>query len=88
MANVVWMYATDTGIPSLVYGRDLLKEISEGEKPFLLESSSRGVRIKELVFLVDTRTDELEYLCAAVHVLKGSHCYDDGETEGDGSLAG
>jgi hypothetical protein len=54
------------GKPVLFFGREALERIAANGREELLS-----------VFRVayDSRTDQLEYLAAAVEVLKGSHCY-------------
>ncbi len=64
---------------SLVFG---LEVSTNSVIPFFgrekLEAVWQGGKCKDMAavcFLYDERTEELEYLCAAVEVLKGSHCY-------------
>lgn len=47
----------------LVYGRDALQEVVDGQEP------PRSV----LYVTYDQDTDELEYLCAACQLVKGEH---------------
>lgn len=54
--------------PSLFFGKALLEEgVLTG----------RTIRGQALLFALDFASDRLEYLCAAVQVLKGSCCYEE-----------
>jgi hypothetical protein len=59
-----------TGAGSLFYGKEMLEDIAKGRQHEF--GPQRAV-----AFLLDFRTIELEYLIAAVQVLKGSCCYNE-----------
>jgi hypothetical protein len=54
------------GKPVLFFGRELLEQIA---------AIGQGRPCRTFRISYDQRTDQLEYLIAAVEVLKGSHCY-------------
>jgi len=68
VADVVWGLDRRSGTRSLFFGKTTLEDIvNKGE--------ARAVRT--LTIAIDAQTDELEYLYAAVQVLKGTCCYDE-----------
>jgi hypothetical protein len=66
-ADVIWGVKTSTGEPTLFYGKSFLDEIIQ---------SGKARTAKIMSFWYDPATTQLEYLIAAVSVLKGSHCYE------------
>ena len=52
----------------LIYGRALLEDIRNGQ------AAEWGPQ-RVLFFSLDSESDELEYLCATVQILKGRHDY-------------
>jgi hypothetical protein len=68
-AGVIFGVDSATGAPSIFYGKEMLKEIARGRAA---EWDAQVI----LAFKYDsTQGDELEYLYAAVEVLKGECCY-------------
>lgn len=67
-AGIVWGFDTYTGELSLFYGKEMLEDIAIGR-------DSEFDPQMMVVFAIDARTVELEYLYAAVERLKGSCCY-------------
>ncbi len=65
-ADIIFGFDTTSGGRSLFYGKDTLARISQGGA-----AEQMGV----MGFLYDSKTDQLEYLIAAVQVIKGSCCY-------------
>ena len=65
-ADVIFGVDVNSQREFLVYGRSALKRIIRSGQEILL----RVVRVE-----LDQETDELEYLLAALHVLRGHHDY-------------
>ncbi len=67
-AGLIWGCDTASDCVALFYGREMLEDISKGR------DSEFDPQIT-IAFELDFRTEELEYLCAAVQKLRGAHCY-------------
>ena len=66
-ADVVWGFdVAKNNQPSLMFGKQRMLQCIKEKKPFVARVMS---------FFFDSRTNSLEYLIAAVQVLKGSDCY-------------
>ena len=70
-ADLIYAWDTHSKLPLLFYGERRLGDIAAGRH----DGRSQGM----VVIAIDARADQLEYLYAAVEVLKGSCCYRGGE---------
>lgn len=68
--SIVWAFDRHLDQFSLFHGKEMLEDIARGG-PHATEFDPQ----ETIVFEIDSSTEELEFLVAAVTVLKGSHCY-------------
>ena len=72
-AGLIWGCDTASDCVALFYGREMLEDIAKGR-------DSEFDAQAHIAFELDFRTEDLEYLCAAVQTHRGAHCY---QSEGD-----
>ena len=65
-ADVIFGVDVSRGTENIFWGRTALRKIV---------NSGKSKPLKVMRFAYDQRTDSLEYLCAAVEVVKGAHSY-------------
>lgn len=66
-ADVILGWDSHRRFTSIFYGAPMLDLIASG--------AVGGQKLRSIAISFDSRTSQLEYLVAAVEVLKGSHCY-------------